>query len=91
LNSILSNVEKNANNNGKKLETIANIVTKASSPPNNDAIMTKDLNDNNQYYAIRVFASKDDDDFPSILSSRSPSNRSTSLKFIELERSKIAK
>jgi len=91
LNSIPSNVEKNANNNEKKLETIANIVIEASPPPNDNAIMIEGLNDNDQYYAMRAFASKDDHDFSSILSSRSPSNRSTSLKSIELERSKIAK
>jgi hypothetical protein len=75
LNSILFDVEKNANNNEKKLETIANIVIKASFSSNNDAIMTKDLNDNDQYYAIRVFALFDDDNFSPILSSKSPSNR----------------
>jgi len=53
--------------------------------------MIGDLNDDDQYYAMRAFALEDDDDFSSILSSRSPSNRSTSSKFIELERSKIAK
>ncbi len=91
MNSIFSNVEKNANNNEKKLETIANIVIEASPSSNDDAIMTKDLNDDDQYYAMRIFALEDDDDFSSILSSRSPSNRFTSLEFIELERSKIAK
>jgi len=91
LNSILFDVEKNANNNGKKLETIANIVIEASSSSNNDAIMTKDLNDNDQYYAMRAFALEDNDNFSSILSFRSPSNRSTSLEFIKLEKSKIAK
>ena len=53
--------------------------------------MTRDLNDNDQYYAMRAFASKDDDDFSPILSSRSPSNRSTLLESIKFERSKIAK
>jgi len=46
LNSILFDVEKNANNNEKKLETIANIVIEASPPSNDDAILTRDLNDN---------------------------------------------
>ncbi len=91
MNSILFNVEKNANNNKKKLETIANIVTKASFSSNDNTIMTKDLNNNDQYYAIKAFALKDDNNFSSILSSRSSLNRSTSLKFIEFERNKIAK
>ena len=91
MNSIFSNVEKNANNNEKKLETTTNIVIEASSSPNNDAIMIEDLNDNDQYYAIRIFALEDDDNFWSILSSRSSLNRFTSLEFIELEKSKIAK
>jgi len=91
LNSIPSNVEKNANNNEKKLRTIANIIIEASSSSNDDAIMIEGLNNDDQYYAMRAFALEDNDDFSSILSSRSPLNRSTSLESIKLERSKIAK
>ncbi len=87
MNNIFFNIEKNT----KKSKIIVNLVTKASSSFNNNAIITKDLNNNNQYYAIRVFALEDNNNFLSILSFRLSLNRLTLLKFIKLEKNKIAK
>ncbi len=87
MNSIFSNVEKNA----KKSRIIANFVTRANSSSNNNTIITRDLNNNNQYYVIKIFALEDDNNFLSILSSRLSLNRFILLKFIKLKRNKIAK
>jgi len=53
-------------------------------------MIRKNLNDNNQYFMLRVFALKDEK-ISSILSFNSFRNRFTSLKFIKFKERKIAK
>jgi len=53
-------------------------------------MMREDLNDNDQYFILRVFALKDEKT-SSILSFNSFRNRFTSLKFIKFKERKITK
>jgi len=52
--------------------------------------MKKDLNDNDQYFMLRIFVLKDEKT-SSILLFNSSRNRFTSLKFIRFKKKKIAK
>jgi len=86
LNSILFNAKNNA-----KKSKIANLVIETSSFSNNNAIIIKDLNNEDKIaYILRVFVLEDNNDL-SIVSLESFLNRFTSLESTKFKRSKIAK